>query len=319
MSFIYFSDITAKRWSRNFIYFLENKGTVQGTSASLFNPTGTVTVGELCAMVVRAANITIQNLADNWTKQKEQYVERVMEEGIKLSPFGSPSPDEIIQRQYAFNAAWHIVASSQSHTMAYTVQPTALQMMFQDYDTIDPEIRTAIHQVVENGIVTGVRDNSWKRYLLPQKELSREEISKVLALCLAEEEDIHDFALSLSVPINNGIVSHGKIIQQPQSLGYNLAASRQLTDIDRITVHHSMGVQNPSIETINSYWTNRSDGEVWSRAGYHFFIRGDGSIWQLVPIHTHSNGVGSIANPRSIHICFAGNFSPTVLPTQAAR
>jgi len=119
--------------------------------------------------------------------------------------------------------------------------------------------------------------------------------------------------------INNGLVVHERVIQQPTSIGYNLASSRQLSQIDRITVHHTVGAQNPSISTVNSYWTTRADGSSWSRAGYHFLIRGDGSIWQLVPIHTHSVGTRfSDVNTRSIQISFAGDFRTPNLPTQAA-
>ncbi|MCL2215960.1 MAG: peptidoglycan recognition protein family protein [Defluviitaleaceae bacterium] len=127
-----------------------------------------------------------------------------------------------------------------------------------------------------------------------------------------------------SVLINNGQIAHERVIQQLQSMGHNLGIERQLTDIDRITVHHTVSGQNPSIASVNNWWTNRSDGSVWTRAGYHFLIRGDGSIWQLVPIHARSNGAGNPLNVRpspnirSIHIAFAGDFRAPALPTQEA-
>jgi len=116
--------------------------------------------------------------------------------------------------------------------------------------------------------------------------------------------------------ITNGRLVHTRVIQQPQSTGHNLASSRALTTIDRITVHHTASSSNmPTIANVNNWWS----GHGWDRAGYHFLIRGDGSIWQLVPVHAPSWGAGAVANPRSIHIAIAGTFTSTNLPTQAAR
>jgi len=118
-------------------------------------------------------------------------------------------------------------------------------------------------------------------------------------------------------PIVNGLIIHERVTQQPLSFGHNLPASRQLTQIDRITVHHPVADQMPSIATVNIWWSGRN----WDRSGYHFLIRADGSIWQLVPIHTHSWGAYTPPNTnlRSIHISLAGSFTPTTVPSWAAR
>jgi hypothetical protein len=122
-----------------------------------------------------------------------------------------------------------------------------------------------------------------------------------------------------SAQIIDGLLIHDRVIQQPTSTGYGIGVRRQLTAIDRITVHHSVSTQNPSMEDVNNWWKNRlDDGGDWDRAGYHFLIRGDGSIWQLVPVHAASWGAGEAANLRSIHISLAGNFVSGI-PTQAAR
>jgi len=116
--------------------------------------------------------------------------------------------------------------------------------------------------------------------------------------------------------ITNGRLIHARVIQQPQSTGHNLGVQRAFTAIDRITVHHTASsAQNPTIANVNNWWASNG----WDRAGYHFLIRGDGVIWQLIPLHAPSWGAGAVANPRSIHISFAGTFTSTVSPTQAAR
>ena len=118
--------------------------------------------------------------------------------------------------------------------------------------------------------------------------------------------------------IINGYLMHSMITQQPQSTGYNLGAQRNLSVIDRITVHHTASNATlPTLTAVNNWWSSRTPS--WDRAGYHFLIRGDGSIWQLVPIHAPSWGGGQVANPRSIHIAIAGSFTTTNLPSQEAR
>jgi len=122
-----------------------------------------------------------------------------------------------------------------------------------------------------------------------------------------------------SAQIVDGLLVHDRIIQQPTSTGHDIGVKRQLTAIDRITVHHTVSTQNPYMDDVNNWWKNRlEDGGDWDRAGYHFLIRGDGLIWQLVPVHAASWGAGKTANLRSIHIALAGNFVSD-LPTQAAR
>ena len=118
-----------------------------------------------------------------------------------------------------------------------------------------------------------------------------------------------------NITISNGRVNHSRITRQANSTGINTAVERALTAIDRIVTHHTVSGNMPTIDNVNNWW--RSHG--WNRAGYHFLIRNDGSIWQLVPIHAPSWGAGAQANPRSIHIAFAGNFTASNQPSVAAR
>ena len=117
------------------------------------------------------------------------------------------------------------------------------------------------------------------------------------------------------IRISNGRINHSRITWQPNSIGINTAVERSLNAIDRIVTHYTVSGNMPTIENVNSWWRMRE----WNRAGYHLLIRNDGSIWQLVPIHAPSWGAGPGANPRSIHIAIAGNFTSTILPSRAAR
>jgi len=162
--------------------------------------------------------------------------------------------------------------------------------------------------------------------LAPRETLTRAEAAVIIARCLATDDLIERFAVMQDdAQIVNGQVVHDRIIQQTASIGHNLGAERQLTQIDRITIHHCW-TSNPETQTladVNVTWTSQG----WPRPGYHFVIRPNGDIWQLTPIHAISWGAGNpnnMHNPppntRSIHIAFAGRFAPSVsLPTQAAR
>lgn len=114
-----------------------------------------------------------------------------------------------------------------------------------------------------------------------------------------------------------GLANHPRITQQPGSQGHGLAPERTAESIDRIVTHHTVSGNMPTINQVNNWWSG--GGRNWDRAGYHFLIRNDGSIWQLVPLLSRSWGAGAVANPRSIHIAIAGNFSAQNLPSQAAR
>ena len=118
-----------------------------------------------------------------------------------------------------------------------------------------------------------------------------------------------------NITISNGRVNHSRITRQTNSIGINTGVERQLTAIDRIVTHHTVSGNMPTIQNVNNWW----NANGWNRAGYHFLVRNDGSIWQLVPIHAPSWGAGAQANPRSIHISIAGNFTANNLPSRAAQ
>lgn len=120
-----------------------------------------------------------------------------------------------------------------------------------------------------------------------------------------------------SLSNERGLVNHTRITQQTGAQGHGLAPERTAESIDRIVTHHTVSNHMPTVEATNSWWSG--GGRNWDRGGYHFIIRHDGSIWQMVPLLARSWGAGVTANPRSIHIAIAGNFTEQNLPSQAAQ
>ena len=229
---------------------------------------------------------------------------------------------------------------------AFDDRQISVHMPYLDRDPIQRFYRDQIFIIVE-GQVTGVErhwslrditegDNSYDNLLLVHRKalgmaddivLGRDMVKeggryRVSVRARFNSHDpgswaVNEFVVQMeSVPIVNGQVVHERIIQQPSSLGHNLPESRQLSQINRIVVHHTYpSGQNPTIQNVNNWWPSN-----WVRAGYHFLIRSDGSIWQLVPINVHSNGVTDReTNIPLINIGVAGSFTETELPTQAAK
>jgi N-acetyl-anhydromuramyl-L-alanine amidase AmpD len=82
-------------------------------------------------------------------------------------------------------------------------------------------------------------------------------------------------------------------------------ASRFLSSIQELVIHHSAVPASVGAERIADYHVNRQD---WPGIGYHFFLEADGTILQTNPLDTvafHVKGV----NATTVGLCFAGDFS----------
>lgn len=119
-----------------------------------------------------------------------------------------------------------------------------------------------------------------------------------------------------NITIRNGIIEHPRVIQQPQSLGYNMPAERNLNVVNMVCNHHTVSGVLP-ISTWNNIW--RGGGRNWARPGYALIFLPDGAIWQLARLTIPTWGAGAAANPTAIHMAFVGTFTSTNLPTRAAQ
>ena len=117
---ITFSDVPASNWAERFIYFLAERGIVEGVGNHRFEPDRDVSIGEFCAMAVRAANIrSVLEDEGSYNHLFRKYTNYVRDKGIhvlsEVKPSTTLSSAQIergIQRQFAFNVAWRAVASS---------------------------------------------------------------------------------------------------------------------------------------------------------------------------------------------------------------
>lgn len=91
--------------------------------------------------------------------------------------------------------------------------------------------------------------------------------------------------------------------------------TRNLADIKQIVVHHSAAPPTVGIETIAHYHVTRMD---WPGIGYHFVVTADGSLYQVNRMETVSHHAANV-NPRSVGVCFLGNFNVEVPPADQLR
>lgn len=101
-------------------------------------------------------------------------------------------------------------------------------------------------------------------------------------------------------------------------------ATRPLSQISAIVIHHSAGRPTTPPESINIGHMNRNGGGVegWPRIGYTFYIRGDGTIYKTNLLTAHSFHAGEYGNPVGIGVCLAGHLSnhqPSAEQLQATR
>lgn len=82
-------------------------------------------------------------------------------------------------------------------------------------------------------------------------------------------------------------------------------ASRSLSDITDLIVHHSDGSPDQTPQDIDA--EHRAQG--WAMCGYNFILTQDGRIWQCRP----NDVVPSAAygrNAQSVDVCLLGDFQP---------
>ena len=195
---IRFNDIGIQHWAGAFILFLANThdGIVRGDGAGNFNPDNTVTVGEFCAMAVRASEHDARiNQSLPWERQMEQYINFVVGRGVRVYPGEFAPPfGELMQRQFAFNIAQRIIGVNAARRAAAALDRNgraARWVNFHDRNQIinDTNVRTGVEQLFMNAAIEGRTGNT----LAPRETLTRAEAAVIIARCLATDAQIEQF------------------------------------------------------------------------------------------------------------------------------
>lgn len=109
-----------------------------------------------------------------------------------------------------------------------------------------------------------------------------------------------------------------------QPLGLSNTASRSVTDVTHLIVHHSAGQTDASdfAAVVRSYWDFHVNGRGWSDIGYNWLVDGNGVIYQGRAFNLDGNRdvIGahfSGYNANTMGICVIGNYNNR-MPTGGA-
>jgi len=193
-----FTDITDCNWAADFIRYLANarNDIVQGFPDGTFRPEDTVSIGEFCAMAVRAAKTPVANI-NNPPHWATRYVNIATGRGIRLhAGVGNPDLNAPIERQFAFNIAWRIIIpfneDRSDEAGMFRDGRMARWNAFHDRNLIinDNNVLMGIRELFLNGGIEGRTGNT----LAPRETLTRAEAAVIIARCLATDDDIEEFA-----------------------------------------------------------------------------------------------------------------------------
>jgi hypothetical protein len=128
---------------------------------------------------------------DAWSEQARIYTEYVRNtRGIRVHGSTGSVHNLPVTREYAMNIAWHMVAAGRfgrNNVFNEDVYRTGFIPRFpQDAWDVHPHVREAVYELVYYGIVDGRIENN-VRLIAPNENLTRAELCKIFALCIATE------------------------------------------------------------------------------------------------------------------------------------
>ena len=157
-----FTDINSKQWFYSYVRDLYNDRIIDGTSATTFSPTRTVTLGQTLKLILLSAGYAEQPSADgHWAGGYLQLAR-------KLDLLGSASSlglNDPVTRQQIAEIAVGAMKLQRTKTGA---SPFA--------DTSDPSALI----LYDHSVITGIRDKSGKLVFNPGGKLTRAEISAII-------------------------------------------------------------------------------------------------------------------------------------------
>ncbi|MBR5534686.1 MAG: S-layer homology domain-containing protein, partial [Ruminiclostridium sp.] len=227
-----FSDVNSKDWFYNEVLYVKDKGLMNGTSDSAFNPTGTTTRGMIVTILHRltgepaAPASTFQDVDDS-----QYYADAVdwaaangVVTGYSTTAFG---PNDFITREqlatifyrYASLMGYDVSVGEDTNILSYS-----------DALSVSPYAVSAMQWAVGADLVNGSDGK-----LSPQGLATRAQVAAILyRFCTQVVEDVTPVAFTVTLVLNDGTnavyktitVEEGKTITAPQApsrSGYTFA------------------------------------------------------------------------------------------------
>ena len=157
-----FTDISSRQWFYSYVRDLYNDGIIDGTSATTFSPTRTVTLGQTLKLILLTAGYAEQPRADgHWAGG---YL-RLAKKNDLLGSAASLSLNDPVTRQQIAEIAVRTMKLQRTGSGASPFSDTADQNALILYD---------------HGVITGIENKAGKLVFNPGGQLTRSEISAII-------------------------------------------------------------------------------------------------------------------------------------------
>lgn len=174
-----FADVSAERWSAEYIYALKEDGTVSGVDETHFEPERSVTRDEFVKMLLEALHIPTENAADSGFDDVDAdawnapYINTAAQlgivQGVSKSVFGTGMP--ITREEMA-------VMAVRALTYLGTTETDGVQTTFADAADISAWAYAAVAQLSDMGILSGNENGEF----MPKGLATREQAAKIIYL-----------------------------------------------------------------------------------------------------------------------------------------
>ncbi len=181
-----FVDVPQDFWAYEYIDELSEKGIIDGYDDGLFKPNGTVTNVEFLKLVVAASidpNVKVEDAkgkVDNWAKD---YIKIAENYGVvRTGKIDEKNADEEILR---IDMAM-IIANSEIKFFGKT-KSSNLESSFTDTQYLEEKDIEAINYCIQNGLIVGYEDGSFK----PYNKMTRAEAATIISRFLINNKNVN--------------------------------------------------------------------------------------------------------------------------------
>ena len=201
MSIQTYTDVPADFWANVSIDFVSNYEIMLGPSTGIFAPNSNITLGEFCAIAVRAAGISpvygdswATGQGTHWARKYIDYVRKARNIGLFINDdLTADLTDSVINtpitREFAFNIVWRLVASNRLMPRPYSTDSYNSGLRrFTDMGNVDDCTKEGVFNLIYYEIVSGFSAS----LLGPKADINRAQASKILSYSIATSQSVTD-------------------------------------------------------------------------------------------------------------------------------
>ena len=177
-----FTDVSG--WSEEYIYYLAEKGIINGKTETEFAPEDNVTRGEIITILARASGADLTPYENPFTDVEsgswyEQSAAWGYNTGIALGFEGKFSPEDNITREDLA-----VLLTRYAEYMQYNTETELSETKFNDYDKIQDYAKDSVDKLCSLGIISGNDTGAFE----PDSLATREQLAKIFAVLLMMQE-----------------------------------------------------------------------------------------------------------------------------------